>query len=550
MKIALASLVIAILVVALLIASVCREAYARMPVRSRAERKYYKEVEIYGPYNSGTNLLDKFIRKNFKAKRVEQVWKHTLWSMPDSCPSESVLRLTIMKSPMLWIASCLKRDYGGSGELSRGRLLSPGRRMGLSGMDLALAEAEVPDVPPAWEGLRRGADAQIRRYRNLPEVWASYSDLYRYHPRFRENSRHIPYEELLHHTQEVGEEIAQYLEPKTSSYRLPNKPSKTHGRSRGKPESLKWYTPENEAAQRLRYPEVDALIRAHCDGLESSDYGSTEPQDFLSVIVRVRNEPYIEEFCRWHFSQGTDRIYVQDDNLAGYSWPDFVVRDPRVEISPVPTLANRIQVRSYNDLYKKIRGRSEWFAIIDADEYLVPGPESPYDTVRAYLKSLPGAEAVVQAPWVMMTYTYEEDPPTLLDMNVHREGLPNTVQVKSLFRSGGLGKVGTHRPPGEKKGSCFELGGGLSMSKRVKNARNHDRCVRESPLLCYHYRYTSEERYNFKMRYFDQKGYAGQQPCKMPGEGRIPEPYMKERVRESEELRPYYEARGLIRTNK
>ncbi len=303
----------------------------------------------------------------------------------------------------------------------------------------------------------------------------------------------------------------------------------------------------------MRYlkPEYDFLINrfGFYGNLDPEIYRPKKNRDFFSIIVRVRNEPYIEEFCRFHFAQGADRIYIQDDNIDDYIFPKYITKNKRIEIHPVEKLSKMGQKDSYQKLYDKIRKNSEWFAIIDGDEYLVPSEDNPKETVRDYLLSLIDKDKVVYAPWIMMAYTHQHDQPTLLETNVHREKVPVDYYYKSIFRSSDIDKVAIHFPNTKlndfhsklvKKelDRCFPDGYGINKNN---NSTKIETCIKKHPILCYHYRFSSKDRYDFKKKNFEFNHYKNAfNKTRKPRLEKIPEEYMRNYVLNNKDLKYYY----------
>ena len=53
---------------------------------------------------------------------------------------------------------------------------------------------------------------------------------------------------------------------------------------------------------------------------------------FLSVITRYLNEPFLEEFVNYYFSEGVDHIYVLYDTDSTIPISQKIVDNPNVTI--------------------------------------------------------------------------------------------------------------------------------------------------------------------------------------------------------------------------
>jgi hypothetical protein len=85
-------------------------------------------------------------------------------------------------------------------------------------------------------------------------------------------------------------------------------------------------------------------------------------KDFISILVRVKNEPYIDEFIKYYLSEGIDTIYILDDSST-LPFSEYAQNNKSVEIY------NKIDYTT-QILYEKIREKTVWLAFIDADEFI------------------------------------------------------------------------------------------------------------------------------------------------------------------------------------
>ena len=150
-----------------------------------------------------------------------------------------------------------------------------------------------------------------------------------------------------------------------------------------------------------------------------------------------------------------------------------------------------------------------------------------------------------------MAYTHQHDQPTLLDTNVHREKRPVAYNYKSIFRSSDIDKVKVHNPETKLNDSHSKLSkkelykcypdGRAVVKNSYNNINKIESCVKKQPILCYHYRFSSKDRYDFKKKNFDQDAYKKRfNNNKKPRLEKIPEEYMRNYVLNNKDLKYYY----------
>lgn len=96
-------------------------------------------------------------------------------------------------------------------------------------------------------------------------------------------------------------------------------------------------------------------------------------RDTLSVVAICKNEgAYLAEWLVYHRLVGVDRFYIYDnastDNTREVLEP--FIREGWVVYTPWPYA--RQQIQAYNDALPKVRLSTQWLAIIDLDEFIVP----------------------------------------------------------------------------------------------------------------------------------------------------------------------------------
>ena len=111
----------------------------------------------------------------------------------------------------------------------------------------------------------------------------------------------------------------------------------------------------------------------------------------LSVCTIMKNEaPYVKEWLDYHLLAGVKRFYIYDnestDNLKK-------VLDPYIEKGLVvykyyPGEAR--QMPAYNECIKEYRDKTEWLAVIDADEFIIPIEKDSIPEFLEEFKDCPG----------------------------------------------------------------------------------------------------------------------------------------------------------------
>lgn len=231
--------------------------------------------------------------------------------------------------------------------------------------------------------------------------------------------------------------------------------------------------------------------------------------DFLTIIVRARNEPFLEEFIAYYLREGASKIYVLDDHSHP---PVSIPRKLRNRVSVLK--AHRMEegkLVDVNALYSHIRMDSEWFALLDADEF-VTARRQPRSTICDVLKRTFSNADCVKIPWVMMAGGGRiRDPESLLSGVVERWNHDahhphprgwhkgrcrfDEIEVKSAFRSDAFSSIDNAHCPRNpcKEIACVEsvYGTRSELNSLYKNLRERD--IANGHLLCYHFRLPSFE---------------------------------------------------------
>jgi len=231
--------------------------------------------------------------------------------------------------------------------------------------------------------------------------------------------------------------------------------------------------------------------------------------DFLTIITRFKNEPFAAEFVEYYLSQGADRIFILDDH-SSLSYGESVLREPRVTILPAHSFAEN-EMRAADQLYQRIRSQSEWFAVVDADEFITT-KRNPHWTIRDELAYNFRDVDCIKVPWVMMSGNgRERDPASLLGEIIHRwdhdRRHPHPyrwhkgrcrykqIEVKCIFRGVAFGGLHhSHYPAGPCRG--VRTVDGIRIRPAGLDAfhpRLREADISSGHLLCYHYRIISRQ---------------------------------------------------------
>lgn len=239
------------------------------------------------------------------------------------------------------------------------------------------------------------------------------------------------------------------------------------------------------------------------------------PKNFLTLIVRCRDEPFLLEFVNHYFYEGVDFIYIIDDNL-NFEIPAEILHDGRISVikAQVWTEDNNsfqyAQMLDVNMLFEQIREESEWFISVDADEFITT-VKHPSRTLRDELLTTFKNADCVKVPWVMMASGgREKDPDSLLTETVYRwdhdkrhpvavwgkaQCKYEQIEVKCIFKAKKVTFIATHYPV-VTEGLVMHVVDSIAGKPALldlyhRNLRNKD--IETGYLLCYHYRIMSQE---------------------------------------------------------
>lgn len=242
--------------------------------------------------------------------------------------------------------------------------------------------------------------------------------------------------------------------------------------------------------------------------------------DFLSVITRYLNEPFLEEFVDYYLSEGADHIYVLYDIDSTISIKQTIIDNPLVTIVISRSFKQR-QTLDVNRLYSTIRDKTTWVLFVDCDEF-VSTRKLGDNSIRYELESTFRKADCVKVPWVMMSSNAREnDPPSILQHITHRWNHDlrhphpsewvkgrcryEKIEVKCFTRCSKFTQLNLHHPSDKTapKIKCVD-----SIYNKVAvidpfypNLREHD--INEAFMICYHYRIFSKQ--SVKRKCIDNK---------------------------------------------
>lgn len=231
----------------------------------------------------------------------------------------------------------------------------------------------------------------------------------------------------------------------------------------------------------------------------------------------VKDEPFLDEFVEYHLSEGFDFIHIVDDRSdPPVRMPERLSR--RVKVWPAadfagdaPTWEVRSQRPNIDRVYRMVRHESEWFAVLDADEYLCPR-RNPGKTVAQELRETFSPYDCVKIPWVMMSSGgRQKDPDSLLletrqrwnfDLrHPHPTGWHkgrcryDYIEVKSVFRGNVFAFIDSLHCSRTPVRDCRCVDGvrcePAPLDSLHPSLREED--ISSAYLVCYHYRIISHD---------------------------------------------------------
>ena len=104
----------------------------------------------------------------------------------------------------------------------------------------------------------------------------------------------------------------------------------------------------------------------------------------LSVAAIMKNEkPYLKEWIEYHLLQGVEHFYLCDNESTDNSYEYLMPYIKKGVITYIEMKGINQQLKCYEKIVKEHKDETEWLAIIDLDEFLVPIEAK---NMRAFLK--------------------------------------------------------------------------------------------------------------------------------------------------------------------
>ena len=245
-------------------------------------------------------------------------------------------------------------------------------------------------------------------------------------------------------------------------------------------------------------------------------------KEFLAVLTRCRDEFYIKEWVDYYLSQDVESVYIIDDDSEDKSIYDFanegqyknvyIVYEKRKYQNTTTAQQCKLDKDSpSNKVFRsEIKNKYEWLIYCDVDEFITTKKHHDM-TLRERLKRLDDTVECVVVPWVLMSgANLIKNPNSVLKEVVfrhdHDKRHPHRVQkfrcrydkieCKCITRTNKIDILTDHGvvPTGGSLNKHNSID--LKKDKRLSNGqfvdlRNED--IENGELLCYHYRYISEE---------------------------------------------------------
>ena len=243
-----------------------------------------------------------------------------------------------------------------------------------------------------------------------------------------------------------------------------------------------------------------------------------DEENTIALVVRVKNEPYVEEFVRYYVNEGISHIFIFDDmstvhteelrRLSTSSLPVTVIQSPLGGPGSIndPPLVH--------DLYEHvIRPTFDWVINVDVDEFIAPR-RTPNSTIRQELETTFANVDCVCIPWVMMAFGGRaKNPASLLEETTTRWNYDNRyaptsslekydsrsrydfIEAKSIWRPSAYAQWKVHIPASSRRADK-KVSGVDAQPVRLKGSRMptpRERDISTAHLLCYHFRVYSLE---------------------------------------------------------
>lgn len=175
----------------------------------------------------------------------------------------------------------------------------------------------------------------------------------------------------------------------------------------------------------------------------------TEKKYTLSIAAIFKNEAtYFKEWIEYHRLVGVDhfylynngstdrfldvlRPYIQEGIISLIDWPDGHV--PPEKANELYSWVHHTQVPAYEDACRRSAGDTQWLAIIDIDEFMVPTSSPTMKPLLEKYRDAPGIMLfwhIYGTSWVLSL-----PPKKLLIEVLHRTALPNDNLNKKVVKT-------------------------------------------------------------------------------------------------------------------
>lgn len=237
---------------------------------------------------------------------------------------------------------------------------------------------------------------------------------------------------------------------------------------------------------------------------------SSDSKNFLSVIARCKNEPFVAEFVQHYLDEGVDEIVIFD-NGSDRPYPDDVTANDRVTILRDDVLFT-LHPAETKSVMRHANGLStEWLLYVDLDEFITTRRHSGRTIREELMSTFVGADCV-KVPWVMMSANgRQHNPGSLLLETIHRWDHDrrhenamsdqkkfrcryDQIEVKCIYRPEKFEFVWDHHPHGaQEEIVCVDSvdNAPARLDPMHSNLREPD--IARAFLVCYHYRVYSVE---------------------------------------------------------
>lgn len=273
---------------------------------------------------------------------------------------------------------------------------------------------------------------------------------------------------------------------------------------------------------------------------------------FLGLITRCKDEFFIEEFCNYYLSQGVDMIYIIDDNSINKTIYNNLINNQKIIIHYMTDLNDKCHDLACSDsctcnrviannVYQSIKNNFKWMIYVDVDEF-VTTKKNINKTIKDELRTTLKDFDCIKIPWIIMSCHGKNNPKSVLKNNIYRinygkiynfkcnslkgknkfsiQNDGKQIQTKSIFKCSKFNSIHDKLKPSDHF-PIDPIHDNLKIINSV-NLQNMDlhkqdfntideNIIKNSFLLCYHYRIISEEHALNKMKtnnWYIENGYS------------------------------------------